>query len=245
MVFLCPYDEEYIKNIAQRAARDEDGEVYYVPEDTTYKEWEKAFVDRDMTKTQSIVKIHGKVYNKKSKKEFENVANNVKKEIMHYSNTTSKWSGNINIKEFRDNTAGVKEWSCDISVSKLADDGVIWHEMLHSCSASYYMPKVYAKNAAIEEASVEFLKQQICKEKDIENLSAYENQVMILRIVNSNFRYGTDMEFAKELFNIPLPDRYAWLEDKVDTSLGKLNVSLEDYNDVMSFLRNLEGGIKQ
>ena len=68
---------------------------------------------------------------------------------------------------------------------------------------------------------------------------------MILRIVNSNFRYGTDMEFAKELFNIPLPDRYAWLEDKVDTSLGKLNVSLEDYNDVMSFLRNLEGGIKQ
>ncbi len=79
-----------------------------MPEDTTYKEWEKAFVDRDMTKTQSIVKIHGKVYNKKSKKEFENVANNVKKEIMHYSNTTSKWSGNINIKEFRDNTAELK-----------------------------------------------------------------------------------------------------------------------------------------
>ena len=43
MVFLCPYDEEDIKDIAQRAARDEDGEVYYVPEDTTYKEWEKAF----------------------------------------------------------------------------------------------------------------------------------------------------------------------------------------------------------
>ena len=45
MVFLCPYDEEDIKDIAQRAARDEDGEVYYVPDDMTYQEWKKAFVD--------------------------------------------------------------------------------------------------------------------------------------------------------------------------------------------------------
>ena len=43
VVFLCPYDEEYIKDIAQRAARDEDGEVYYVPDDMTYQEWKKAF----------------------------------------------------------------------------------------------------------------------------------------------------------------------------------------------------------
>ena len=47
MVFLCPYDEEDIKDIAQRAARDEDGEVYYVPDDMTYQEWKKAFVDGD------------------------------------------------------------------------------------------------------------------------------------------------------------------------------------------------------
>lgn len=47
MVFLCPYDEEYIKDIAQRAARDEDGEAYYVPDDMTYQEWKKAFVDGD------------------------------------------------------------------------------------------------------------------------------------------------------------------------------------------------------
>ena len=41
----CPYDEEDIKDIAQRAARDEDGEVYYVPDNMTYQEWKKAFVD--------------------------------------------------------------------------------------------------------------------------------------------------------------------------------------------------------
>lgn len=45
---------------------------------------------------------------------------------------------------------GVKEWSCDISVIDTADDGILWHEMLHSCSA-YFSPDVYAKNQYIEE----------------------------------------------------------------------------------------------
>lgn len=50
----CPYDEEDIKDIAQRAARDEDGEVYYVPEDMTYKEWEKNFIQGDKSDLQEI-----------------------------------------------------------------------------------------------------------------------------------------------------------------------------------------------
>ena len=57
MVFLCPYNEEDIKDIAQRAARDEDGEAYYVPDDMTYQEWKKAFVDGD--KKGLSVKIGG------------------------------------------------------------------------------------------------------------------------------------------------------------------------------------------
>lgn len=59
----CPYDEEDIKDIAQRAARDEDGEVYYVPDDMTYQEWKKAFVDRE-TEAVHIIK--------NSKKEIRN-----------------------------------------------------------------------------------------------------------------------------------------------------------------------------
>ena len=55
MVFLCPYDEEDIKDIAQRAARDEDGEVYYVPDDMTYQEWKKAFVDGDVSESKKFV----------------------------------------------------------------------------------------------------------------------------------------------------------------------------------------------
>lgn len=45
----------------------------------------------------------------------------------------------------------------------------------------------------------------------------------------------------KEIFNIPLHDRYQWLVDKVDESLRNANVSFKDYNDVMFFLKTLEG----
>lgn len=40
----CPYfNDEF--SLGERAARDENGEVYYVPSDMTYPEWKKAFVD--------------------------------------------------------------------------------------------------------------------------------------------------------------------------------------------------------
>ena len=60
--------------------------------------------------------------------------------------------------------------------------------------------------------------------------------------MNDAFGYGADLDFAKELFNIPLPDRYQWLEDKVDESLRLTNASFQDYNDVMIFLETLKGG---
>lgn len=39
----CPYFEDFNLLDARRAARGEDGKTYYVPADTTYKQWEKAF----------------------------------------------------------------------------------------------------------------------------------------------------------------------------------------------------------
>ena len=95
----------------------------------------------------------------------------------------------------------------------------------------------------MKEASVEFLKQQICKEKGIKSVKGYAVLTKYLEYLNKNFHYGTDLEFAKELFNIPFPKRYKWLENKVDKSLRKENVSLQDYEEMMKGLRQLEGGV--
>ena len=41
----CPYFDDEFTEGSKRAAREEDGEAYYVPADMTYKEWKEAFVD--------------------------------------------------------------------------------------------------------------------------------------------------------------------------------------------------------
>lgn len=186
-----------------------------------------------------------KNYNKpRTEVELTRVAENIKAEISQYSARESKWSGKIHI----DNSLsskdllGEKDWNCHINLIDTADDGTIWHEILHSCSGSHYGETAYLSNKWIEEASVEFLKQQICLEKNIPNIPAYMEHTTILKVLNNKFNYGTDMEFAKELYNIPLLDRYQWLENKVDDSLRVLNASFEDYNEVMDFVQKLKGG---
>lgn len=183
-------------------------------------------------------------YTKRTKEEFEQTARKIKEEITQYSDRPSKWSGNINVnsEHVGNGALGAKEWSCDISLIDTADDGVIWHEMLHSCSASYYKSEVYNANEYIEEATVEWLKQQICGEKNIFNVYAYGDKTIVLQALNESFKFGTDMEFAKEIFNVPLPERYRWLENRVDERLRQAGASFEDYNDVMGFVERLKGG---
>lgn len=181
--------------------------------------------------------------NKRTVKELQSVTHKIKSEIPSYANNESRWSGKINIdNSMPEGVLGRKEWSCDITLKESVDDGTIWHEMLHSCSESHYDPQVYERNKWIEEASVEFLKQQICIEKKIASIQAYEEKTTILKALNNKFAYGTDMEFAKELFNVPLPERYQWLEDRVDSSLRELNAPFQDYNEIIRFTKLLEGG---
>ncbi len=183
-------------------------------------------------------------YIKRTKEELEQTTQQIREEITQYSDRPSKWSGNIVIDNslIEDEAIGRKEWSCDISLVSTADDGVVWHEMLHSCSASYYHSDVYSANEYIEEATVEWLKQQICAEKNIINLPAYEDKTVVLQVLNESFSFGTDMEFAKEIFNVPLPERYQWLENRVDECLRQARASFEDYNEVIGFVERLKGG---
>lgn len=183
-------------------------------------------------------------YTKRTAEEFRQTTEQIREEITEYSDRPSKWSGNIDI----DNSIldrgllGTKEWSCSITLIDTVDDGVVWHEMLHSCSASHYEREIYSANEYIEEATVEWLKQQICQEKNISSVYSYEDKTIVLQALNKFFNFGTDMEFAKEIFNIPLPERYQWLEDKVSESLKQAGVSFEDFYEVMDFVKRLKGG---
>ena len=244
-----PYFEDDFGQIGERAARDKDGKTYYIPANMNYQEWKETFVDGgDKSELQKVKMIMEKPqntgYNVRNEKEFESAANGIKSEITKYASNTSKWSGKININNdlLQKGVVGEKECTCDKYELNTADYGIISNEMLNSCSASYYPPDIYTHHQFIEEASVEFLKQQICQEKGITHTYAYENLVPILQAINSKFHYGSDMEFAKELFNVPLPDRYKWLEDKVVDSLKNENVSFEDFNEVLFFVKNLKGG---
>lgn len=43
----CPYFDDEFGSVGERAARGEDGKIYYVPADMTYEDWKKSFVDGD------------------------------------------------------------------------------------------------------------------------------------------------------------------------------------------------------
>lgn len=43
----CPYFGDEFDSVGKRAARGEDGKIYYVPADMTYGDWKKSFVDGD------------------------------------------------------------------------------------------------------------------------------------------------------------------------------------------------------
>ena len=242
-----PYFDDMV-DLGERTARDGEDKTYYVPADMTYKQWEQSLADGEQSEFEEVKKPMEKFgnmgYTKRTKEEFESAASDVKKEILQYSNAPSKWSGKINVDNSLEikGISGQKEWNCDISLIDTVDDGIVWHEMLHSCSASHYPENVYAENQFIEEASVEFLTQQICAERNILHEQAYTNIVLILKAMNDSFGYGSDLEFAKELFNVPLPDRYEWFESKVVDSLKAANASFEDFNEVLLFIRQLQGG---
>ena len=86
--------------------------------------------------------------------------------------------------------------------------------MLHSSSCSYYGEQGYLKYGKIEEASVELLTREICRERGISYSKSYEQYVAILDYLCKYLNYDR-MGFAKELYNQDLPKRLDWLENKV------------------------------
>lgn len=204
-----------------------------------YDDFKRKYEKKSESVRSNVQKMNGV---SRSAEELQKVADGVKKDIGSYVDRESKWSGKTIVDEERLEELGAngcKEWNCDITLSNKSTNATIWHEMLHSCSCSHYGEAEYISHMNMEEASVEFLCMQICNSIGIEPDNAYEELTSVLQVVNSRCNFGSNMEFAQELFNVPMPERYKWFESKVLEWMSENEVPAADASEIMDFIRTL------
>lgn len=154
----------------------------------------------------------------RSRTVLQRAADNIKKITDKYAANESQWSGRIkvnNLLKLDDRITGRKKWNCDIELINLSTDADIVHEMLHSYSVSVYGKKEYIAHRWIEEASTEYLAQQICMAEGLTVGRTYAKYVNGLKKLYPYSGFKTELEYAQTLFNQPLPERTSWLKRKV------------------------------
>lgn len=192
---------------------------------------------------------HGKAAEKTADDVFKNPPKDLKelsekidKALNPYCERASKWSGNtvVMTREQMPRANGRKEWNCDISLRDTAGIKTVVHEHLHARSISYYDPETYLRHRAAEEGAVELFAQEICKKNGVAFKGAYLEEVKPLCIINNILRNGDRYSFAKQVFDIPLPERYNWLWAQADQliSTGKLSKkTVRSLNGAVEFYR--------
>lgn len=192
----------------------------------------------DVPKIKIVPEGQEKTFKKYTSNQIMNFAKENENIINKYITKESKWSGNIIIDDGAEKYGEL--WSCDIIMSSETSPMTIMHEQLHARLVSYFDSKIYNEFKKIEEASVQFMTQEICNKESIEVMeSVYDDMVKSIKELNhlSNL-YENDYDFALDLFNVELPDRIDWLEAKIyDTQ--KKEETIEDmvkFNELMQKL---------
>ena len=174
--------------------------------------------------------------------DLHKMSRKVDKELDKHCSRSSKWSGNTIVKP-RDTMVGVagrKDWSCDIVLREDAGVKTVIHEHLHARSVSYFDRETYIAFQRAEEGTVELFAQEICSKNKVTFGRAYPETVKRLRIINSITKTADSYDFAKQLFDIPLTERYNWLREIADTAIasGRLSdKSVQALNDAVNYMR--------
>ena len=156
----------------------------------------------------------------------------------------SKWSGKTLIKKIGEmKAAGKKKRSCDIWIRENATIKNIIHEHLHARSISR-TPDVYGKHHRIEEAVVELLAEEICKQNGIEFEATYKRRTNALKKVADLLEKESYFDFSKELMFVDVADRQAWIEEAIKEYKKKHKIKgLQKTKDIESAMKVLfEGG---
>ena len=203
-----------------------------------YSEWKAVYIDRKLPSSATdSVKLEPKTLD-----EAKKCAEKMNKIVEKYVLRPSKWSGKVVYYP----KGTYKAPSCDILVNlKDIPDDAILHEMLHSCSASYFSNAVYKSNSISEEASVQYLTQEISLKENISiTPSAYDKYVNILREFQSKTKlYKSDFDFALELFNQPVDERIYWLKMKISEFVMANDGDFSKYWEFEKLIGQLEGSI--
>ena len=175
-------------------------------------------------------------------KDLKELSTKVDKTLGRYCVRDSKWSGNTIVltREQMPNANGRKEWNCDISIRDTAEIKTVIHEHLHARSVSYFDSDTYVRNKAAEEGAVELFAQEICRRNGVSFKGSYPEMVKPLCIVNNIVRNGDRYSFAKQLFDIPLTERYNWLRNQADQLIatGKLSKkTVKSLNEAVNFFK--------
>lgn len=175
-------------------------------------------------------------------KDLTAVSKKVDKALNQYNLKKSKWSGNTVIRKRDDmvGTSGKKDWNCDVVLREDASVKTAVHEHLHARSVSYYDRSTYILHQKLEEGTVELFAQEICKKNDVAYRGAYPQTVKRLRMIISITKVEDSFDFAKQLFDIPLPKRYNWLRQKADDAIltGSLSEkTVKSLNDAVEYMR--------
>ena len=159
--------------------------------------------------------------------EFTAIANDIKSLVEQHAGRLSKWSGEIIIAD-EGEKAGGKLWNCSIRINPDVPEHVLIHEMIHSCSISYYEPLYFAANRAAEELAIHYLSQELASLKKYKIVdSGYDEGVKLLRELKTLLKpEQSDLEFASEIVREAPGKRWDWLAEQ------KLN---ENLTGILSF----------
>lgn len=183
--------------------------------------------------------VFSKLFDRKRTENYIEMAKSINLDLDTICLNQSKWSGKIDISDELMGS-GQKNWDCSISLIANADYADVLHELIHARSVSYFDQETYIKHYNFEEGATELLTEQLCKAKGVKFVATYENQVKhLLRINRRGKIYKEDYMFAKELINVPLPDRATWLIEKINENYTKGLISDLEYDGIIDSLSKL------
>lgn len=174
--------------------------------------------------------------------EIYDIAEQTEAIVKKHIDVPGRWSGSIVI----DDSLGRcgKMWNCDILTTHEVSPHMIMHEQIHARSISIFedAESLFVQFRNIEEATVQYMTQEISKLEKIEIIASdYDVMVDALRTMREKvLPFDDDYSFAKFLIEKPLTERLMWLESEMYGKMGEnKELTVGDYQELSELLNLL------